>query len=100
MSSCQLQQIDSLLIGWTLILWIGILLVNVGRKETTFDASESSATSSDEVMETPKGKRSFYVYDGDKMSKVMNATSHIESINRIFGASKTSFRYNNENKNA
>ncbi len=83
-------------VGWIGILCFGIVLVNVGRKKSQLELHESSTTSSDELSDTPKDKRPFFVYDGDKNSKVVNSfnNNNVESLNRIFGASKTSFRAN------
>jgi hypothetical protein len=71
------------------------VLVKVGRKKSQIELHEST-TSSDELSDTPKEKRPFFVYDGDKNSKIINTynINHIESMNRIFGANKTSFRAN------
>lgn len=81
-------------VGWIVIIWFGIVLVNVGRKKSQVELSESSTASSDDLSDSPKEKRPFFVYDGDKKSKVMNTyhINYIENVNRIFGASKTSFR--------
>ncbi|CAO3653829.1 unnamed protein product [Mucor hiemalis] len=84
------------LYSWIVIIWLGIVLVNVGRKKSQVELSESSTASSDDLSDSPKEKRPFFVYDGDKKSKVMNTyhINYIENVNRIFGASKTSFRAN------
>lgn len=52
---------------------------------------DDSATSSDEIMDS---YRKSVDYDGDKRSKVLHDTALVtnESVNRIFGASKASFR--------
>ncbi|GAA5814660.1 hypothetical protein MFLAVUS_008159 [Mucor flavus] len=76
---------DNIIAGWIGIIWFGVLLVNVSRKNARIDMSESSATSSDDLIDAPKK------YDGDK-KKVSDPS--IESVNRIFGASKASFRAN------
>jgi hypothetical protein len=62
----------------------------MSRKSVEVELSESSAASSDDLLDSPKEKRRF-MYDGDK-KKVPNSLP-TESVNRIFGASKTSFRY-------
>jgi cytoskeletal protein RodZ len=95
------------MLGWIVIIWFGILLVNVSRKKTQIELNDTSATSSDDfaansnTARSPlsKEKRNFSVYDGDKKSKFGSGTItssssnlNIESVNRIFGASKTSFR--------
>lgn len=85
-----------------MIIWAGIFLVHITRKKNQIELNDTSATSSDD-FNTPttnntasplsaKEKRTLFVYDGDKNLKSSNSNLHIESVNRIFGASKTSFR--------
>jgi hypothetical protein len=83
-------------IGWMSIIWFGILLVNVSIKKGQIEVNESSATSSADDIPIPDSptrekRRPFFAYDGDKKSKICSSVN-IESVNRIFGASRTSFR--------
>lgn len=67
-------------------IWFGIFLVRISTKKAA--KQEDSATSSDEIMEISHSGAFYKKSDGDKSS------THIanESVNRIFGASKASFR--------
>ncbi|KAI9336881.1 hypothetical protein BD770DRAFT_448642 [Pilaira anomala] len=80
---------DPIITGWIVIIWLGIMLVNLSRKSVRIEMNESSATSSDDLIDSPKEKK----HDGDR-KKYLSDPSSIESVNRIFGASKASFRAN------
>ncbi|KAI8380646.1 hypothetical protein EDC96DRAFT_604130 [Choanephora cucurbitarum] len=73
--------------GWLLTIWLGIGSVRYSSKRKERQHEEQLTTSSDEAADQLKA------YDGDKQSKV-SSNAHLQSVNRIFGANKTSFRAN------
>ncbi|KAI8369775.1 hypothetical protein BD560DRAFT_397785 [Blakeslea trispora] len=72
---------NQVIAGWLLTLWIGIGSVRYSSKRKEMKHESSSSDEAD-----------LKVYDGDKQSKVLH--TQLESVNRIFGANKTSFRAN------
>ena len=80
------QNINLFRLGWLLTIWLGIGSVRYSSKRKERQHEEQLTTSSDETADQLKA------YDGDKQSKVLY-NAHLQSVNRIFGANKTSFRY-------
>ncbi|RCI06311.1 hypothetical protein CU098_011430 [Rhizopus stolonifer] len=91
---------NQVITGWLFSIWVGFGLVRLTakKKEKEMKCEDHAiSTSSDEIFDSPATK----AYDGDKESKVLNefvirhsTPTHLESVNRIYGANKTSFRAN------
>ncbi|CEP13489.1 hypothetical protein [Parasitella parasitica] len=84
---------NQVIAGWIGSILLGILMVRFSSKQKS--RNEDSATSSDEQLDVHDHhlKKS----DGDLLNKKTSgktSSEFPESINRIFGASKTSFRAN------
>lgn len=78
---------NQVIAGWSASILFGILMVRFSSKKKS--RNEDSVTSSDEQLDIHDHQQS-KKSDGDLLKR---SNEFPDSINRIFGASKTSFRY-------
>ncbi|CAO0796583.1 unnamed protein product [Mucor circinelloides] len=83
---------NQVIAGWMVSILLGILCVRFSSRQK--NKNEDSATSSDEQLDIHDAHQFKKSDDSDVFKRAKGSNEFPESINRIFGASKTSFRAN------
>jgi len=81
---------NQVIAGWMVSILLGILCVRFSSRQK--NKNEDSATSSDEQLDIHDAHQFKKSDESDVFKRAMGSNEFPESINRIFGASKTSFR--------